>query len=215
MDRTFQGNATATILDRCLGMTPRIILGLVTATSLAACAAPAWVSPVEVTRFVGNAPAQLGTGTISIQPAPGMDGQGLEYGLLETAIAAQLAALGYTVVDSGGAQVATVDLVRSTQVAEQRRPVSVGGSAGVGSYGSGVGLGLGIDLTPRRPDEIGTQLAVSIRPAAGGGNLWEGRAGFVATANSEFADPVAAAARAAGALFAGFPGTSGETIEVE
>ena len=53
-----------------------------------------------------------------------------------------------------------------------------------------------------------------IRPSAGGDSLWEGRARFTATANSDYADQRAAAARLADALFSGFPGRSGETIEV-
>lgn len=198
-----------------VGMTRRLALVAFAASSLAACAAPAYVSPVEVTRFVGQAPSQLGQGTISIEPAVDVDGQALEFGLLRDAVAAQLVDQGYSVVESGGTQVATVGLARSTRSAGERRPVSVGGGANVGSYGSGVGLGLGIDLTPRRADEIGTLLSVAIRPAAGGANLWEGRASFVATTNSDMADPSAAAARAAEALFAGFPGVSGETVEVE
>ena len=51
--------------------------------------------------------------------------------------------------------------------------------------------------------------------ADGGTALWEGRSRFTATANSGFADTQAAATRLADALFGGFPGQSGETIEVE
>jgi hypothetical protein len=53
-----------------------------------------------------------------------------------------------------------------------------------------------------------------IKPAAGGTALWEGRARFTATVNSDFASTEAAAAKLADALFGGFPGQSGETIEV-
>jgi hypothetical protein len=53
-----------------------------------------------------------------------------------------------------------------------------------------------------------------IRPGPGGNALWEGRARFTATANSDFADQRAAAGKLADALFSGFPGRSGETIEV-
>ena len=81
--------------------------------------------------------------------------------------------------------------------------------------GSGVGVGVGINLGGNRPSErIDTQLHVMIRPSAGGDALWEGRARFTATANSDYADRQAAAAKLADALFDGFPGRSGETIEV-
>ena len=54
-----------------------------------------------------------------------------------------------------------------------------------------------------------------IRPASATDALWEGRARFTATVNSDYADRQAAAAKLADALFSGFPGQSGETIEVE
>ena len=66
----------------------------------------------------------------------------------------------------------------------------------------------------RPAERIDTQLHVMIRPAPGANALWEGRARFTATANSRFADQRAAAGKLADALFDGFPGRSGETIEV-
>ena len=45
--------------------------------------------------------------------------------------------------------------------------------------------------------------------------LWEGRADFSASTNSDYASAQAAARKMADALFAGFPGQSGETIEVK
>ena len=54
-----------------------------------------------------------------------------------------------------------------------------------------------------------------IKPAQGGTALWEGRARFAASANSDFAATEAAATKLAEALFGGFPGRSGETIEVQ
>ena len=53
-----------------------------------------------------------------------------------------------------------------------------------------------------------------IKPSGGINALWEGRARFTASANSDYADQRAAAAKLADALFSGFPGRSGETIEV-
>lgn len=197
-------------------MTCKIALAALAAAALSACTTPAWVSPVEVTRFVGQAPAQLGQGTISVVPASGLVQQGVEFALYEAQLSAALTALGYRVVtDSSAGQIATLSFVETVDQAERRRPVSVGGNAGIGSYGSGVGLGLGIDLTPPPADQIARQVAVTIRAASGGQNLWEGRARFTATANHAMADPAAAATRAVDALFAGFPGNSGETVIVE
>jgi len=186
---------------------------------LAGCATPVFVSPVEVTRFA--APVQAAAvspmqqrGTITLAPAAGTDAATAEYRAQAEAVAIQLAALGYRVVAQDGAQVAQISLVHSVTPAESRSPISVAGNGSVGSYGSGVGLGIGLDLTPRRGEVVTTRLAVSIRAATGESNIWEGRASMSASANSDFAAPDAAAARLAGALFRGFPGTSGETILV-
>ena len=46
-------------------------LSLVAAVMVAGCATPAYVSPVEVTRFVSETPAYLGQGTITLEAAPG------------------------------------------------------------------------------------------------------------------------------------------------
>jgi hypothetical protein len=190
-----------------------VAVGLV----LSACAAPAYVSPVEVTRFAAPA-AQLGQGTISLRAAPGAD-EGLEFGLYRAAVATELERLGYRVVPDMGAQVATISVAEAViQPQRDNGPVSVGGGAGVGSYGSGVGLGVGINLNSLAgppPERIERLLAVAIRSADAPANLWEGRASFTATTNSAFAEDAPAASRAAAALFQGFPGTSGETIEIE
>lgn len=185
------------------------------ALALGGCASSSWVSPVEVTRFTGTTPAELGMGTISIQPVSTDSPQSIEFSLYRAELAQQLTELGYSVVDGASRQVAVLDIQQATSQAQRRGPVSVGGGASTGSYGSGVGLGVGIDLSGPKPDEILTNVAVYIRPADNGGNLWEGRARFTATANSEFADPAMAASRAIDALFTDFPGRSGETIEIE
>jgi len=209
-------HATGGLFMRSGGMARTLILSLAAATSLAACSTPGWVSPVEVTRFVGSAPAQLGSGTISISAGPMIEEPSVEYGMYRDALASELTALGYRVVDGAASQVATLAIdERVVEAGRRRGPVSVGGGAGVGSYGSGVGLGLGIDLSPPPADQVERQVSVTIRPSAGGQNLWEGRARYAATVNHEFAAPAAAATRSMDALFAGFPGNSGETVEVE
>ncbi len=194
---------------------PALLAILASLGLLAACTTPARVSPVEVTRFTGATPAELGQATIRIDAASELDPQSIEFDLYKAELAQKLAALGYRVVDGEARQVAVLNIEQFVSQPARRGPVSVGGSAGVGSYGSGVGLGVGIDLSGPPPEEIDTQVAVFIRPANGGGNLWEGRARFTATSNSDFADPTLAAGRAVGALFVDFPGRSGETIEVE
>lgn len=192
-------------------------LAILAATALlGGCATPAYVSPVEVTRFTGDAPAYLAQGTIQIVAAPGLDAQSIEFGLYEDAVRRELEELGYRVVMINGSQVAQVALDQYVVDAGPRRgPVGVGVGGSTGSYGSGLGVGIGINLGGQPAERIVRELSVSIRAAGGGQNLWEGRASMTATANSDYAADAVAAPRMADALFAGFPGESGETIEVE
>lgn len=191
-------------------------LALPLSLSVAGCATP-YASPVEVTRFIGNAPARLGSGTISVRPAPGAPGDTLEFAPYQQAVAAQLETLGYRVISDGvAAQVAEVRVGRELRTAAGRRgPVSVGVGGSTGSYGSGVGLGVGLDLTGAPKPVTDTLLGVIIRDNGTGQALWEGRASFGASSDSPYAQRQAAATRLATALFNGFPGQSGQTIEVK
>lgn len=181
---------------------------------LAGCVAP--VGPVEVTRFHAPDTSRLGKGAIAVEAAPGNDPASLEWRSYQGAVQRQLALLGYTEAQAGsGGQVAVMGLSRSTfQPQRSGGPVSVGVGAGTGSFGSGVGMGVGINLSPRPPAEVQTELTVSIRDRVTRQVLWEGRASFTVRSTSPLADTGLAAPKMAEALFAGFPGKSGETIEV-
>ncbi|KLI64477.1 DUF4136 domain-containing protein [Aurantiacibacter marinus] len=184
------------------------------------CATPAYVSPVEVTRFVGDTPTFLAQGTIEIVAGPAMDGDSLEFGVYREAIRQELEALGYRVVASNGGQIAMLDLeAYATEGEDRRGGVGVGAGGSTGRYGSGVGVGVGINLNSLLSgppaERIERQIFVAIRSPEGGANLWEGRASMTATSNSDYGSEAAAASRMADALFTGFPGNSGETIEVE
>lgn len=192
-----------------------MILAIASLALLPGCAST-YVSPVEVTRFVGEQPQQLGSGTIAVRAAAGSEADSLEFAAYRSAVAAELARLGYSVTDGDAAQIAEVSVERSvTQQPRGRSPVSVGVGGSTGSYGSGVGLGVGFDLSGPPPEQVGSQMRVIIRPAAGGMALWEGRASFNTTVKSPYAEAPASAAKLAAALFAGFPGSSGETITVK
>jgi len=184
---------------------------------VAGCTTPSYVSPVEVTRFVGESPATLGVGPIAVVPAPGTTADSWEYAAFQAAVADELADLGYIVTGDMAQQVAEIGVRRFVARGDggRRSPVNVGVGGSTGSYGSGVGLGVGINLGGNRPTEqIDTELRVVIKPSGGLNALWEGRARFTATGNSDYADQRAAAGKLADALFGGFPGRSGETIEV-
>jgi hypothetical protein len=188
---------------------------LFAAVPLAGCIAP--VGPVEVTRFHVADVSPLGKGLIAVEPAPGMDGTSIEWRSYQAAIMRQLVLAGYTEAAPGaGGQVAQVRLERLNFRPERSRgPVRVGMGGTTGSAGTAVGVGLGIDLTPRPPAQVETRLAVTIRERRSTAVLWEGRASFTVRAASPLANTALGAAKMAEALFKGFPGRSGETILVK
>jgi hypothetical protein len=192
----------------------RLIFAPFAALALAGCVQTV-VSPVSVTRFTGSEPARLGEGSIAVRAAA--DGNGLEFAAWKQAVAAELARLGYRVVDNEvSGQVAEVQVERAgIEPAPRRGPVNVGVGGSTGSYGSGVGVGVGIDLSGPPPQVTANRLRVVIKDNGTGQALWEGRAEFSASANSDYAGAQAAADKMAAALFKGFPGESGATIEVK
>jgi len=188
---------------------------LIASAALSGCQTP--VGPVEVTRF--HVPdAALGRGTIRVEPAPGEDGNSIEFRTYAAAVARELTRLGYTEAAPGAPaapQAAVVSLARRTLVPERRRgPVSIGGGGTTGSYGSGVGVGIGIDLSGPPPEMVQTELGVTLRERATSRSLWEGRATFTVKAGAPLAQAPLGAAKMAAALFRDFPGRSGETIVV-
>jgi len=182
---------------------------------LSGCVAP--VGPVEVTRFHVPDTARIGRGAVAVEPAPGMVGDSLEWRTYAAAVGRQLTLVGYREQAAGtGDQVAYVRLQRQTyQPQRNGSPVSVGVGGSTGSYGSGVGLGIGIDLSGPPPAVVETELAVTIKDRATGQALWEGRSSFTVTEKSPLANSQLGAAKMAEALFKGFPGNSGETIQVK
>ncbi len=192
------------------------IMAVTAATALVSgCVAP--VGPVEVTRFHLPDTSALGRGTIAVTFAPGLDGDSLELRSYQGAVLHELQKLGYGQAPAASAgQVAEMRLRRqSFRPERQRGPVSVGIGGSTGSYGSGVGVGIGLDLSGRPPMQTETELAVTIRDSASKAALWEGRASFTVRADSPMATTQLGAAKLAEALFLGFPGQSGQTIQVK
>ncbi len=182
---------------------------------LAGCVTP--VGPVRVTRFHAADIGALGRGSISVEPAPGMDPNSLEWRSYQAAVLRQLVLLGYTEAAPGrGTQLAQLRYTRGTVQPERARsPVNVGLGGSTGTYGSGVGLGIGINLSPKPSAQVQTDLGVLIKDRARAETLWEGRASFIVRSTSPLADTALGSAKISEALFKGFPGQSGETIEVK
>ena len=194
------------------------LIAALAALPLAACTTARPAGPIEVTRFIApDSRAQLGDTTLRVETAPGSAEQGLAMLPYTEAVARALNTFGYVENARPAArQIASVSVERE-QLTEggRRSPVSVGGGGSAGSYGSGVGLGVGINLGGGADERVITRLSVSLRDVTSGTVLWEGRARLDAPAGSPLAQNDAAAAALAEALFQGFPGNSGETIEVE
>ncbi|HUD27412.1 MAG TPA: DUF4136 domain-containing protein [Novosphingobium sp.] len=194
-------------------------LMLVGTLALGGCVAP--VGPVEVTRFHVPDTTRLGRGTISVEPAAGQ-ADSLEFRTYAASVARELTRVGYTEPlpgQSASQQVALLTVERQTfKVARNGSPVSVGVGGATGGYGSGVGVGLGIDLSGPPKDQLGTRVFVAIRERAAPATataLWEGRAEFTVRVDSPLAQAPLGSAKVAEALFKGFPGQSGETIQVK
>ena len=143
----------------------RILATAVLACALATgCAHPAYVSPVEVTRFTGAQTDWLAQGTIEIAAAPGVEADSLEFSIYREAVRRQLEALGYRVVAQDGDQVAQVSVAQFVAAPES------------GGLGRGVGLGVGGStyLVPPaarrcrsdgRPGKIPSRLRTSVQRA--------------------------------------------------
>jgi hypothetical protein len=189
---------------------------LVTLLLLGACATA--IPPVEVTRFHQQPIA--GSGRVAIQPADPRDADSLEFRSHANAVAAALRRVGFTVLDegaSGGDFIARVEAARQTRMpaTARRGPVSVGVAGSTGSYGSSMGVGIGIDLSGAPKPTVLMQLKVQLRRAGDGVTIWEGRAETYAQEGTPAAQPGLAAGKLADSLFRDFPGQSGTTITVK
>lgn len=181
--------------------------------ALSACTAT--IPPVEVTRFHVDQP--MTPGTVAVLPVPGGDPQGLEFRTYASAVAKQLAGLGYAEAsDPKSPFIAEVDYSRGTRTDIARRsPFSIG--IGGGSFGrhGGIGVGTSFGLGGGGSKEtVITRLSVRIKARVDGKPLWEGRAETSAPARAAAAQPGLAAEKLAAALFTGFPGESGKTVTV-
>ncbi|PKP99247.1 MAG: hypothetical protein CVT76_00805, partial [Alphaproteobacteria bacterium HGW-Alphaproteobacteria-15] len=84
-----------------------------------------------------------------------------------------------------------------------------------GSYGSGVGLGVGLNLGGGREDATAiTELSVRITQG-NNATLWEGRAQIATGVKSPYSQVDTSARTLAAALFRDFPGGDGETVTVK
>ncbi|MEO1729327.1 MAG: hypothetical protein AAFR64_01155 [Pseudomonadota bacterium] len=198
----------------------KIALAALLALGINACTS-AYTGPVEVTRFVAAEPAGLGQGTIALSFDESLKNQAAK-DAFRGAISDELALLGYTVIDNAetAGQIARIDTSRSPLASgQQRNPVSVGVGGSTGSYGSGLGVGVGFNLggTSQSPRVL-SQLSIAISandPETPRENLWEARAQFPTSVDSPYAAVEDNARALAAAVFKDFPGGNGDTISLD
>jgi len=195
------------------------LAALATSLLVSACATGPRSFPVSATRF--HYDPVTARGTVAMEPLAGPTSPSLEYKTYAAAVQAELLRNGFTNPASGARAeyIATVGFTRAPQSLPQRRsPISIGlgGGVGGGGYrsGGGVGAGVGFPLGGGRGGEgVVTELSVRIRK--GPDAIWEGQAQSLTDTSAPSADTASVAQRLAGALFTGFPGDSGRTIEVK
>jgi len=205
-------------------MNPRSIpLLAAAAAGLAACSTAGGIPPAEAIRYHLGSPAR---GTVAVLPAvePGVPPRadpGLEYRAYADAVGAELARNGYPPVaaDTQPEFIASVAYRRGVQYGPPRSNFSIGlgGGGFSGGRGGGVGLGggVGIPVGGGRGREIVTsELMVTIKRRVDQSPIWEGQARAAADGKRPEADTPALAQRLAAALFSGFPGESGRTVEI-
>lgn len=166
---------------------------------------------VQASTFVASSAgaSALGHGTIVL--APGSGGMaGADIAAFEPALVDQLTKAGYrTDAPSNSGQQIVEYFVRHDVIGPgepSHGPVGGGLSVGVGNHGwSGVGLGIGIDLSKPRGPLIATHLEAQIRDSVTKELLWQGRAEVITRDGDKHWTPPATAERLWAALFKGFP----------
>ena len=208
-------------MRRPLMLRNALVAPVAAALMLSACTTTPYTGPIEVTRFVAEAPNGLGQGPITIY-FPEEVSNASAKAATKAAVERELQALGYTIVaqEGRGIQVAAVRTSRTPIAAaeqrqRQRGPVDVGIGGGTGGFGSGVGLGAGINLGGGREGPAAmTELSVRIT-GDDAKSLWEGRSQIATGVKSPYSQVETSARTLSAALFRDFPGGNGETVMID
>ncbi|ODP38738.1 hypothetical protein BFL28_00650 [Sphingomonas turrisvirgatae] len=194
---------------------PLALCGAALALLAGGCTTTGRIAPVDVVRYHLSQP--IPAGSVAVQPqSPGQAGP--EYALYAGAVSAELARMGFTpATDATRADyVATVSFDRMDRGQIRTRPpvtIGLGGGGFGGNVGVGGGASFGVGSKTRTV--YGTELAVQLRRRGDSTMIWEGRAVTESLSGQPGTQPVDGAARMAAALFKGFPGQSGITIQVK
>lgn len=200
---------------------------MVAAAALTGCTTTGGLPPTQVVRYHLEQP--IARGSFAVVPGTPDGKAGLEFQPYADAVQRQLVAAGFTSAAPG--TVATYDAIVGFSSQDgvgppRRSPFSIGlgvggftgGGGGYRGGGGGVGLGGGVGFPIGGSGQrrvLQTELDVTIKSRAGQTAVWEGHAHTVADLRSPASDTPAMADKLATAMFAGFPGQSGRTIEVK
>jgi hypothetical protein len=192
---------------------------LTVALMMTGCATAPVAFPTEVTRYRVD---DVGRGTITLIPDDGIN-NGPEFQAYAAAVADALGKQGYTILPDGSTNsvyVARVGFRSDARPVRERSPFSIGLGGGTwsGNRGGGVGLGGGVSFPigrGRDREDVSSLLSVKINKREGDLGVWEGRAQSRAIGVVGSAEAAKLAPKLASALFTGFPGESGRTIEVK
>jgi hypothetical protein len=180
--------------------------------ALAGCATSAPMA--DVTRFHLSAP--IPSDSVAVVSAA----TGPEAAVTGDAIGGELARLGFRPTMSDGLVNATAYVAtwKAEQTAVEGPPkpprfsIGLGGGTASGGRGGGIGIGGGVNIpvgSSRRGDtQLSTLLQVELKRRSDNTVVWEGRATRASLAKD--GNPVPGLARA---LFAGFPGPSGQMVQ--
>ncbi len=202
----------------------RIALMLGGALAIAGCSTTGGGS-TQVTRFHLAQPIAPGSFSIESTPMMGpgspMAPDSIELNTYSDIVAGELTHLGFTRAQGAGTSELTVSVMvdRGTRPDPNSGGSSISFGIGGGSFGRRSAVGGGVGTTvPLSHDQrfiVGTRMQVQIKRRSDGTAIWEGRAMTEAKGQSPDASPQAAVTKLAHALFTGFPGTSGTTINVK
>lgn len=193
----------------------KTVAAIVSAALILSLGACSTTPTANVLRFHQN--QAIERGTIHIRPANQQMAGSLEFQAQANAVAIQLQAQGFTVVNTPqSAQFAAiVDVQTSERMAPARRSglsVGVGGGFSSGNVGVGTSVNVPVGGQPRANVATTTTLSVAIVTNPGNQSVWEGRSSLDTEAGGQ--QGTALTPVLAQTLFAGFPGPAGKTVAV-
>lgn len=184
---------------------------LAVALALGACSTTPTAS---VLRFHQNQP--INRVVIVVAPQNPAMANSLEFQAQANAVAVELRQQGFTVVSNPSQTQyrAVVGMTTAERVSPGRQSgVSVGLGGGFSSGNVGIGTSVNVPVGGQARPNVATTTTMSVTIVGPGGqSLWEGRASLDTQAGGQSGTTLAPVL--AQALFAGFPGPSGQTVQV-